>query len=186
MKTVDCHFPGTPSATAEAVLRSMTQPLTAKQLSCRLQLPLHRINVALSVLRKQALVRCLNPGVANNLLYWLTPQGKQTQRQLGATLSHDYPAIDWALYASVCFSQRSEVIRTLQEAMQPAQIRRKAAFRKPGIRLSANNVRDVIYYLEGKRVVQRIQPNKKGHPRYELTDVGQHLRRLLLNLEAFQ
>ena len=44
----------------------------------------------------------------------------------------------------VCFSHRAAVIQALDRAMQPAAIKRKAKSQNPDLKMSANNVRDVI------------------------------------------
>ena len=172
----------------QEVLLSITQPMTATQLSQNIGISLDRCSNALLGLQSRKLVRCLNPTANRNRLFWLTHLGKHCLRHLtsGAYFSFDFPDIDWELYASICFSHRSEVIRTLTFAMQPSQIRRRAAFRTPGFRMSANNVRDVIRYLKIHGIVRPVSLKKKAHPGYELTDIGLHMRRLLLQAEVRQ
>ena len=43
---------------------------------------------------------------------------------------------------------------------------------------------DVMRYLRDHEIVRQIRIEKKAHPRYELTEVGQHFQRLLLQVEA--
>ena len=163
------------------ILAALTQPMTATQISRRLEVSLERCCGELLKHYSRRLVQCLNPSATRNRLYWLTSTGKKHQRWLASErVSHDFPEIDWALYASVCFSHRSEVVRTLAFAMQPSQIKRRAAFHTPGLRMSANNVRDVIRYLRDNSIVQSVKVKKKAHLRYELTELGLHMRRLLL------
>ena len=168
------------------VLLRLTQPLTATQLSRKLGFSLDQCSCALHRLVSQKLARCLNPTANRNRLFWLTSLGRQAQRALlGATpCVHDFPLIDWALYSSVCFRHRSEVIRTLTKPMQPVEIKRKAAFLKPGLRMSANNVRDVIRYLKSCGIVSPVSLKKRAHPGYELTKIGAIIRRLLFQAEA--
>jgi hypothetical protein len=99
-------------------------------------------------------------------------------------LVHDYPNLDWQLYGEVCFSHRAAVLKTLTQPMQPAHIKRRARFQDPTIRMSANNVRDVIRFLRSKRIVQPVELRKKAHPRYQLTDTGRQIQRLLLQAEV--
>lgn len=169
----------------EVVLK-LTQPMTASQLSHRLRLSLDRCSNVLIRLKSHGIVRCLNPDANRNRLFWLTVLGKRYQKQLAhsSRISHDVPNVDWQLYGSVCYSHRSEVIRSLAFPMQPATLRRRAAFRKPGLRMSANNVRDVMRYLKAHGIVLAVPLKKKAHPGYELTEVGLHMRRLLLQAEA--
>ena len=170
------------------LLLSLTQPMTATQLSRKLSLPLVRCSNALLGLKKQKLVRCLNPEANRNHLFWLTPEGTLHQRELagGDSISHDVPDIDWELYASVCYSQRSVVIKMLTYAMQPGTIKRRATFRVPGLTMNSNNVRDVVYYLRKNSIVRPVPLKKKVHPGYELTELGLHMRRLLLQAEVRQ
>lgn len=168
------------------VFQAITQPSTATQLSQKLGESLDRCSNALLGLQSHKLVRCLNPNATRNRLFWLTRLGKKYQRQLygGEHVLHDAPDIDWELYASICFSHRSEVIRSLTFAMQPATLRRRVAFRTPGLRMSANNVRDVIQYLRNHGIVRPVPLKKKSRPGYELTETGQQMRRLLLQAEV--
>ncbi len=177
-------FAGTSSR--QQVLLAITQPVTATQLSRRLRISLDRCSNALLQLHSHKLVRCLNPTANRNRLFWLTRAGMSCQRHLehGTSFSYCFPDIDWELYATICFSHRSEVIRTITHTMQPSEIKRRAAFRRPGLTMSANNVRDVIGYLKAKGIVRPVTIRKKAHPRYELTEIGLHMRRLLLQVEV--
>ena len=51
------------------------------------------------------------------------------------------------------------------------------------MKISANNIRDVIKLLLEKGIVQKVHIRKKAHPRYELTDSGIKLRELLIQAE---
>lgn len=168
------------------VLRAITQPITATQLAGKLRLSFDQCSNVLLTLQKHGVVRCLNPTAMRSHLFWLTRAGKDAQRDLsqGACPSHDYPEIDWGLYASVCFSQRSEVIKNLTYPMQPSQIKRRATFQTPGLRMSSNNARDVIQYLKRHGVVRPVELKKKAHPGYELTEISLQMRRLLLQAEV--
>ena len=90
------------------------------------------------------------------------------------------PDVDWALYGWLCFSHRRAVVRALDEPLNPADIKRKARFQNPDLRMSANNVRDVIKLLRMKGVVVLILDRKRAHPRYELTRLGRKLRSVIL------
>jgi hypothetical protein len=184
----NCHFKGVTNLDKRNVFHSLTQPMTGTQLSRRLGISLDRCRSALYALQSHRLVQCLNPTANRNRLFWLTCHGKSCQRRLDseAYLSHDFPDIDWGLYASVCYSHRSKVIRTLTFAMQPSQIKRRAVIRTPGLRMSANNVRDVIRYLNAHGIVRQIRVKKRAHPCYQLTEIGLHFRRLLMEAERIR
>lgn len=186
MEEENHYSQGVTSRDRKTVLRSLRQPTTATQLARKLGLSLDRCSNALLGLQSRQLVRCLNPDATRNRLFWLTTTGKRRQEQDSSEghAEHDAPDIDWELYATVCFSHRSEVIRSLSLPMQPATLRRRAAFRTPGLRMSANNVRDVIRYLKEHGIVRPVRLKKKAHPGYELTDLGQTMRRLLLQAEG--
>lgn len=164
----------------------LRQPMTATQLSRQQGMSLDRCSNALLKLQSQRLVRCLNPTATRNRLFWLTRLGKRFQRGLngGKHIAYYVPDIDWTLYASICFRHRSEVIRSLTFAMQPATLRRWSRFRTPGLQMSSNNVRDVIRYLKSHGIVRPVRLKKKAHPGYELTEIGLHMRRLLLQAEV--
>ena len=51
------------------------------------------------------------------------------------------------------------------------------------MKISANNIRDVVKLLLEKGIVQKVQVRKKAHPRYELTDSGNQFRELLMQSE---
>lgn len=188
MGTTDCHSAGITSALEREILLRMAQPMTATQLAGRLSQSLDACSGALRTLQQRNLIRCLNPQANKSRLYWWTPSGLEQQAELaGSSLpAHDLPDLDWSLYGSICFRQRSEVIRTLSTPMLPAKIKRLASFRKSALKLSSNNVRDVLRYLEQHGIVRRIPLPKKKHPGYELTPVGEHFRRLLLRVEVFR
>ena len=68
--------------------------------------------------------------------------------------------------------------------MQPSEVKRVLRVHRPNIRISANNIRDVIKLLLEKGLVQKVFVRKKAHPRYELTDSGNQFRQLLMQAES--
>ena len=62
----------------------------------------------------------------------------------------------------------------------------RARTHNPGIRMSANNVRDVIRLFVSKGVVRPITAKRRSHRRYELSEVGKQLRLLLLEAEVLE
>lgn len=171
----------------QRICRLVTQPMTAGQLSGRLGRSLARCCKALRGLKSHKIVRCLNPAALRNRVFWFTPLGKKLRGHLGEQEHSpcDLPRVDWKLYAKVCFSHRSRIIQALTSPMQPSKIKRKAALLFPGLRMSANNVRDVIRYLVAHGIVRPVKVKKRVHPAYELTEVGQQMRRLLLQVCCF-
>ncbi len=69
--------------------------------------------------------------------------------------------------------------------MQAAAIKRRAVFHDPQLRMSANNVRDVMRYLVDNGVVRVVRVRRKAHPRYELTELGHAFQQLLVGTKAF-
>lgn len=161
-----------------------SQPLTALQVASREKVSLDTASYLLRELRCQRLVRCLTPDARQSRVYWLTPAGEVAQedlrRQAGLSrLTHFVPRIDWELYGCVCFSHRSSVLLVLEEPLQPAAIKRRARLQNPGLRMSANNVRDVIRVLLKRGVVESVRIRGRFHPRYRLTETGGLLQELL-------
>ena len=171
----------------QGICRSVTQPMTAMQLSKRLGRPLGRCCKALRGLRSHKIMRCLNPAAKRSRVFWFTPLGKRLRQHLGGAepICGKFSHTDWKLYAKLCFNHRSRVIQTLTSPMQPAKIKRKAAQLFPGLRMSANNVRDVIRYLVAQGIVRPVKQKKRVHPAYELTELGQRMRRLFLRVCCF-
>ena len=174
------------NATYQKVVQAITQPMTATQLSRRLGVSANRCSKALVQLRSQKLVKCLNPKATRSRLFCLTKTGIHCRQEMDIEnhVSHDVPAINWEVYATLCFSHRSEVMKTLSISMQPSEIKRRATFRTPGLKMSANNVRDVIRYLKSNGIVFPVKQAKKAHPRYQLTETGLQMRQLLLQAEV--
>ncbi len=166
------------------LLAQFTQPLTPTQLSYRTGFSIDASSHVLWELSVYGLVRCLNEPARSSRLYWLPDLGIACQIKVRKVMglprvAHDFPIVDWHLYGWVCFRHRAAVIRALQAAMQPAEIKRRARVQDPGLRMSANNARDVIRLLLFKEVVEPIAIRKKAHPRYQLTEVGRKLQTLL-------
>ena len=70
--------------------------------------------------------------------------------------------------------------------MYPAEIKRRARFKNPGIRMSANNVRDVIQVLLKEGIVEKVEIRKKAHLRYRLTGLGEKIWELLDEVERVE
>ena len=172
------------------ILVGFNQPLTATHIARRTDINLDSCLHLLWALTLYRVIYCLNNGTRYNRLHWLTELGKACQQKLRETLAlqplaHRLPTIPWDRFSSVCYSHRSAVIEAMREPMQAAAIKRKALFQNPQLRMSANNVRDVIQYLLKKGIVARIQIKRKSHPRYELSQLGRTFRELLVGVREF-
>lgn len=173
----------------QRLLLALHQPLTANQLADRADLGRDICSRVLNEFQVYRLADCLNQDTRRSRLYWLTPLGLQTQRQLYLErdlqpISHTFPVVDWALYGQVCFSHRSAVLKALTGQLQAVAIRRRACSHNPQLRMSANNCRDVLYFFLKAGVVRQVRLPREQHPRYELTETGAKLQLLLQRAEV--
>lgn len=166
------------------MLSAFDQPLTANQLATRTGLSFDTCRDVVRKLSARGVLRCLNPTARRSRLYWLTPRGEQSLRQLhrekGVPLAaFALPDVDWELYGWICYSHRAAVLRAITEPLQPATIKRRARSSNPRLRMSANNVRDIIKLFLEKGIVRPVCVRKKAHLRYEVTEAGSVLRDVL-------
>lgn len=173
----------------KSVLINLGQPLTAKQLGRKSGVSQEMCSYLLSKFAAKELCVCLNANAGSSRLYRLTALGRQLQDSIRQEINlppiEDREVnIDWHLYGRVCYSQRALVLRSLTHPMQPAGIRRKIRHRLPRARISANNIRDIIKLFEKNGIVKKTYIKKKAHPRYELTETGQVMQRLLTGAET--
>jgi predicted transcriptional regulator len=183
------YQPAIESQNDRKILLAFNQPLTAKQVSGKTGIPEDTCGNLMGKFTKNSLITCLNPAAGNSRLYWLTEPGKKCQKDICRKLNLPYaeyslPNIDWELYGWICFKHRSAVIITLTEPMQPSKIKQILRIQKPNVKISANNVRDVIKWLLANKIVQPVKIRKKTHLRYELTDLGKTFRQLLISSKA--
>ena len=104
---------------------------------------------------------------------------RATRRVWNHSLHLSFPQVDWNLYGWVCFNHRSAVIKALDKPMQPAAIKKRVKFLFPDIRMSANNVRDIIRLFLDRRVLEIARGGSGHHPKYRLTPSGRDLQLLL-------
>ena len=166
------------------ILSIFNQPLTATHVARRSGIGRDSCLHHVWSLTLRKLLRCLNRETNFNRLYAPTNLGRACQRRLcrlrgREPISFHEPDISWNLYSSVCYSHRSAVIQSMREPMQAAVIKRKALFQNPQLRMSANNVRDVLWWLLKGDIVRKIQIERRSHPRYELTELGKEFQELL-------
>ncbi len=171
------------------VLINLTQPMTATHLSQLTALGVDMCSQILSELSAHRIVECLTPKLGKSRIYWVTASGIECQDKLcqenGLPLLERY-FLYWEVYGSVCFSHRSTVILTLgriyrkhRTPAQPSEIRRQARLHDPRLRMSANNVRDVLTYLFAKQIVRRVRVKGNQHWHYEFTELGWTFEHLL-------
>ena len=170
------------------VLLNLKQPMTALQLAKKTGSSQNQCSTILGQLTICGLVKCLNPTATRSRLYWLTPVGILCQKKLTKDktlpdIAKDLPDIDWELYGWVCYNHRAAIIKALTEPMRPATVKHKAKQWNPKIKMSANNVRDVMKLFLQKGIVKPIKVRRKAHLRYELTGLGRKLQGLLSQTE---
>ena len=146
----------------KSLLLNLKQPMTALQLSKKTMLNRNQCSLILGQLTLCGLVKCLNPTATRSRLYWLTPIGILCQKKLTKDktlpdIAKLLPDIDWQLYGWVCYNHRAAIIKALTEPMQPATIKHKAKQRDPRMKMSANNVRDVMKLFLQKGIVQPVR-----------------------------
>ena len=168
---------------------AIKQPLTAKQIGRRTDIPTDTCSYVMTKFAAKGLVICLNPKARNSRLYWITGVGRQCRRQLHQDLNlpekaYDVPSVNWDLYGLVCYTHRAAIIRSMTSPMQPSEVKRVLRIHRANIRISTNNIRDVIKLLLEKGLVQKVFVRKKAHPRYELTDSGNQFRQLLMQAKS--
>ena len=165
------------------------QPMTAKQLVRRTGLSFDSCRDVVADLAAHGLIVCLNSQAVRSRLYWPSELGQRCLVSLytstnSTTQTASLPDVDWALYGWICYSHRAAIIKTLTEPMQPALIKRRARSHYADLRMSSNNVRDVIRLFLAKGIVQTVRIRKKAHLRYLLTDIGRQFQTLLRQAEA--
>lgn len=84
----------------------------------------------------------------------------------------------------MCYRHRAAVIEAIRGQVQAAAVKRRAVARDPLLRMSANNVRDVMKHLLAAELVLKVQMKRKRHPRYELTELGRAFRELLIGVRV--
>lgn len=167
-------------------MTGLAQPTTALQLARREGVTLDRAGYLFWELACRHLVDCLNATARKSRLYWLTEMGCRCQTRLRKTLhfspvTHELPPVDWFLYGWLCFRHRAAIVAAMNEPLQPATIKRRARQRDQTLRMSANNVRDVMKLFLRRGVVRKVNLPREHHPRYQLTRAGRTFRALLLN-----
>ncbi|RKY10326.1 MAG: hypothetical protein DRP56_01335 [Planctomycetota bacterium] len=171
------------------VLEAFNQPLISRQISKKTGLPQETCSYLIAKFVDVGLLVCLNPKARNCRLYWPTEKGRRCFRKLYRDPNRLYNEpelleIDWPLYGWVCFGHRSAIIKALTHPMQPSAIKRLFRIQGTHLRISANNIRDIVRLFLSRGIVCPVKIRKKAHLRYELTDLGIKLRQLLIQADA--
>ncbi len=169
------------------LLAAFRQPLTTRQISKKIGLPLSFCSHRIALLADWGLLICLNPTAQNSRVYGLSEIGQRYRRRCsGPTPLPPYhqPDIDWTLYGWLCYRHRAAVLNALTTALQPSRIKRLLRLNKPHIRISANNVRDIIKQFQAKGLIEPVRRPGKAHLRYQLTETGTKLRQVLIYAES--
>ncbi len=162
------------------LLAELDQPMTAQQLHPRTHLSRRDCSDVLQGLQSKGLVTCLNPASRRSRLYGLTREGQRWRKHFWPELP-DYGQpkdIDWQVHGELCFRHREAVVRVIDDFMQPATMKRRARYADPSIRMSANNVRDLVPELCRLGVLEPVF-TRKAHRHYRLTPLGKACRVLL-------
>lgn len=179
------------AARRRIVLAHLKQPLTPAQLARLTGISLDYCSHTLSAMVKLGLVECVNPEAVAARLFWVTREGRAVQaeqrRKLGLRpLAYDFPRVDWKLYAWACHAHRSAVIKAMEPGvpMQPAAIRLRIRRTQSEVRISLNNVLDVVWRLPEKGIADLVALRGKARPAYMLTEEGRKIRELLFRAET--
>ncbi len=169
----------------EKTISTFSHPLTAAQLAQREGINLDHAGYLFWELGTRHLVECLNHSARKSRLYWLTTLGQRCRDRLRCQLrlpplEGDIPKLDWDLYGWLCFRHRSAIMRALTQPLQPAAIKRQARRQDESLRMSANNVRDIIKLFLKRGIVHAVPVPREHHPRYALTTTGEAMRRMLI------
>ena len=170
------------------IIAYLKQPMTAKQLAQITGIREDCCSYVLKELSEYRQVYCLNSGARRSRLYWLTNKCKQYQKKILKThglpiYDYDFPIVDWKLYGWVCYNHRAAIIKAITEPLQPASIRRKIKQLFPDMKISANNVADILRLFLKKRIVKPVNIPRKAFCRYELTELGNKLQTFLRQVE---
>ena len=170
------------------IITYLKQPMTAKQLAQVTGMRQDSCSYVLAELHTYRMVYCMNPQARRSRLYWLTDQGKHYRKHILkiqglASPAYDLPTVDWKLYGWVCYTHRAAVIQALTKPLQPASIRRKVKQQNRDVKISTNNIADILHRFLEKKIIKPVKIRKKAYRRYELTKPGNNLRMLLQQVE---
>lgn len=169
------------------LLAAFKQPLTTRQISTKIGLPLSLCSNRIAFLADLGLLICLNPTAQNSRVYGLSQTGRIARQRYckGKTLApYHQPDIDWTLYGWLCYRHRAAVLSMLSTALQPSRIKRLLRLKKAHIRISANNIRDILKQFQARGLVKAVPVPHHAYPHYQLTETGTKLRQVLIHAES--
>ena len=163
----------------QKLLQQLSQPMTANQLYKKMQISRRDCSDVISDMCKKGILNCFNPDARRSRLYGLSNNGIYWRRIIFPNAeTYNVPAdVDWNLYGYVCYNHRKAVILALDRMKKPSGIKRHLRFIAPDIRISANNVRNIISELLSQNIVQPIDTGN-AYPEYKLTDIGKKFQQL--------
>jgi len=165
----------------------MNQPLTSKQLDRKTGIPADTCSYILGKCQAKGICICLNPTAASSRLYYLTDLGLRLRQRLRGSSEADHVdpgGMNWDLYGWACFKHRNAVLKSLSETMAPPMIRRLLKLKNSRLRISRNNITDIMRLLLERALVEKVFIRKRKHPWYQLTEKGHRIRKLLLSAEV--
>jgi len=116
-------------------------------------------------------------------LYWLTEDGKAVRDQLAELYGRgpvaEPASVNWLLYGQLCFRHRRAVLLALQGHMRPPHVKKRALASNASLRMSVDNCREVLHWMERHGVVRRVRVGRECYASYELTEVGEKCQVLL-------
>ena len=171
MKPSDSPARNSSKPAAGELLELLDRPLTIRQIAGKLNLDLDTAGARIRVLRRRGEVRCLNPGARRGRAYLRKArESHMANEALG-------PIYGWA-----CFRHRSAVLKALDRPRRAVEIKRRARYLDHELRMSANNVRDMLRLMVRRGLVQATRGRRRRHrfPLYALTALGKQVQLLLL------
>lgn len=169
---------------ASCLLRLVRQPRTVRQLAEQLEVERDTCSERLRSARRRGLVVCVNAESPRTRVYALTGEGHRRLAGADVIPLGEGRMDDWRDFAFVSSRHRSAVIKAMEGPMQAAAIKRRARYLDPGVRMSANNVRDVLRVLLRRRLVRVAWVRRRAHPHFELTALGCRLQHLLRRADS--
>lgn len=164
------------------LLVKLARPLTVTQIAHLLATDRDAASYLIRSMYRQRLVRCLNTTARTHRVYGLTRLGRRLQRWL-REIQHlpppTVPECDWRLFGLVCSRHRAAVLLALDAPLRVTEVRRRIRRSNSDLRISTNNVGDVLRWFLREGLVERVQLQRNPFPHYQLTDRGRHLRQLL-------
>ena len=157
------------SVRRQRFMELLNQPMTPSQLAMHAGMTTKTACKVVAELREHGLIECLAPGMQRGRPYARTGLGEAVWlliKQRPESSASKLPQKDHASYASVCHRHRSVVVRGLGTPRRASQIKQWVRTNLPGVKISANNVRDVLRKLTCLDVAKRVNSEQDHYPVY--------------------